>query len=309
MSRFTQEKIDSIWKTFQETKSYTITAEIEKVDARSVSKIVKEKSQSLTPSASVADKAVESGGDAIEPAQLEANKLFESGGRAVQVSTKLKLLPSVAIRYRKEYNEMVKADLDEELREKNDQKISLDRTIKQLSQEAQQLKISNQKFADSETLYVKRIEIAKKRCLEEEDRLKRMEAEGDLRSFVKNLEPLQDSQRNEKLRPLFEAKFFKKAIVRPITADVLLALMAQPNKAKLCATIIHTDGNSEYSNPLMYFSETAFDLLVQDTDKRVQTAIHRRYGDQRQSTAQLDDSSQASDTSMDRPLGLPDGRP
>lgn len=275
MPRLTEEKKESIRKTFQETKSYKITGQMEKVDARTVSDIIKKKSQPANSSGSFADKSAEPSRDIIEPQQLKANDLFATGCGIVQVSKALKLPPSVAIKYRKEYDEMVEADLDDELRKKNDQKISLDQTIQEKSKSVQQLERSTQELADSERAYKIRCDVAKNRCLEEEARLKRMEAEGDLSSFVKNLEPLQDGQRNEKLRPLFEAKFFKKAVVRPIAADVLLALMAHPNKAKLCDTIFHTDGNSVYSNPLMYFSETAFNLLVEDTDKRVQTAIHR----------------------------------
>lgn len=308
MPRLTEEKIESIRKTFQETKSYKITGQIEKVDERTVRKYIREKPQPATASGSFAEKPGEPSRDIIEPVQLEANDLFATGSSIVQVSKALKLLPSVAIQYRKEYDQMVEADLDDELRKKNDQKISLDQTIQEKSKSVQQLERSTQELADSERAYIIKCDVAKNRCFEEEDRQKKMEAEGGVHSFVKNLEALQDSQRNEKLRPLFEAKFFKNAIVRPITAHVLLAMMAHPNKAKLCAKIIHTDDVS-FSNPLAYFSETAFNLLVQDTDKRVQTAIHRLYGDQRQSTAQLDDSSQASDTSRGRPLGLADGRP
>jgi len=127
MPRITEEKKESIWKTYSQTKGYTVTAKKENVDERTVSSVVKNKKAHLEPPSEHIgfDKKgptpTQSRKGTISPElkiQLKANERFEQGDSNLKVSQDLKLPPSIALKYRNEYNDMKKADLDRDLEEK-----------------------------------------------------------------------------------------------------------------------------------------------------------------------------------------------
>lgn len=145
MPTLTEDKKESIWRTYDKTKSLSGTAKIEDVDARTVRKIVSGKKAKLTVmdrSDSPVAKATKSAGNRIvdpeRKVQLKAYKWFESDRSNFQVSQELKLSSSEVLQYRKEYNDMKKDDYDEGLELRKKYKIRIEGIIQQSQTELSQ---------------------------------------------------------------------------------------------------------------------------------------------------------------------------
>lgn len=114
-----QEKEESIIRTYLEVKKYKTTADIEKVTPRYVSKLVKRcrKDGRLARDASQQvidqDALAAPVGKSELDLQLDANELFENGHTSLAVSKQLRLRPDQVLQFRKAYDELVSSDGDE----------------------------------------------------------------------------------------------------------------------------------------------------------------------------------------------------
>ena len=279
MPTLTDDKKNEIWKVYQETKSYKETAKRLDIDPRTVAKVVKEikvkleaknraNSQEVKPAKPSRNQNV----DPERKVQLKAYALFDRDRTNFQVSQELKLSSSEVIRYRKEYNDMKKADYDEEIEQKKEHLTRLDGLLQQRDNELQQredrlgqldsevrsrkgiiAKQSSQKdrltesiktLKDSEKTAKNRTDIAWSKCNElERQRDKKREAL--LSAFIKQMDGLPDIDLFRIIEPFFYSTLFKRIMPEVVIHTVFNAIACHPNQAKIIDVMRSEDAKSE----------------------------------------------------------------
>jgi chromosome segregation ATPase len=121
MPKLTREKENSIQNTFLNYKEFKTTAKVEGVDWRTVKRVINKSDQDR--SLVVEDTELEK--------QLAANRLFKKGCNSATVSEQLRIRPIDAIRFRKEFDEMLKFDFDYEIAKKTARIEDLERTSRE----------------------------------------------------------------------------------------------------------------------------------------------------------------------------------
>jgi hypothetical protein len=281
MPILTEDMKDAIWKSFQETKRYKKTGELLDVDERTVAKVVREKKAFLAAKLSVdsqegkpAKTTPIQNVDPVLEVQLRAYALFDQGHFNLQVAQELKLNAGTVMKYRKEFNDMKKYDLDQELEQKKREKMQLE----ELNQESQNELAQNQSevqrarseikvledrrhsihydinfwdgrkedlrldFLESKKSmknYKKRIAEAKQRCLELE---KEERTKAGVPVLIKQMEALPVSTLRGEIDTFYNSNLFKKFVYEPMARAALCAIAMHPNRDKMLELLLADSG-------------------------------------------------------------------
>lgn len=276
MPTLTEDMKEAIWVSFQETKSYKKTGKLLDRDSRTVAKVVKEKKALLTAKLSVdsqegkpAKISCTQNVDPVLEVQLRAYVLFENDGSNLQVAQKLKLNAGTIMKYRKEFNDMKKGDLDQELEQKKREKMQLEELNQESQNEQAQiqseverirseikvledrrhsihydinfwdgrkedLRLDFLELKKKEKKYKKRIAEAKQRCLEVE---KEERTRSGLPVLIKQIEALPVSTLHDQIDVFYGSNFFKKIFYEPMARAALCAIALHRNRIKILESL------------------------------------------------------------------------
>jgi hypothetical protein len=248
LGKLRKEKIESIKKTFERTKSLKKTAEIEEVTARTVSKHVSLKETDPTVGHTAGSESESTQHSAHESESLRARpdirfkvyKAFESGSTNVTVCLKFKLSPELVTRYREEHSIMKKADFDVELEKRNILRTEVEAAIQR----------RNKELSDLES----RIEKENARLIELQDRLSKS-SDGYLEDFLQKMENVPENHLYEYAYPIVTSDFYARALGQLNVKMVLGAITRYPNLDKL----FH-----ELENRALQNLSSANDMLIAD---------------------------------------------
>lgn len=217
LGKLRKEKIESIKRTFERTKSLKETAEIEGVVERTVSKHV---TPEETVPISVGPNSSKISVDDSEQVKRDLDirfkvfKAFESGSTNVSVCLKFKLSPELVIKYREEYDMMKKSDFDVELEKRNILKKEVEAAIQRRNEELSEVK--------------SRIEKENARWNELQDRLSRS-SEVYLKDFLQKMAAMPENHLYEYAYPVITSDFYAKAMAELNVIMVLGAITRDPN--------------------------------------------------------------------------------
>lgn len=264
MPSLTDDRKESIWKTYHMHQSYTITADIESVDPRTVRNIVKEKKAKLATDEltnSIASKPTKSSNDSLTTAQLKAYKMFHNDQPNELVCLKLKLPPRKVIKFRTDFNQMKKSNLDETLvkllketadlseiiEQRRNENLGLEQkqngllselkeltsVINSLTKEKDRLERSIPSLRQSERIAHNEEQEATSRLRAVENELIEKSA-SDVVGLVRQLEMFPDSVIFQDIKPLLDSSLFQK-IAPAFLHMVFQAIIHQPNRTNIIA--------------------------------------------------------------------------
>jgi hypothetical protein len=306
MPKITEDKEEAIWETYQRNKSYAETANLENVDWRTVARVVRKKKK-LRPSASNESSAATAphGSDnkTIEPdleRQLKANAMFAKGHRNEEVSRRLKLPPKRVIDFRREYDEMVAADLNEDTKAKREEKIALEQSIHEKRDDIQQkenrlqeldsaIRLEEEKSLalrshdvelEQKSLELeqirKQLDESDKALIQREELLKthqeqmdesEMQTQLGIIAFIRKMESLPDWQLLSCISALHKSRFFREKLLEPIVRSALKAITDNPKKNKFIDLIRdyeHSSLDYDYGSVIESW-EDGMKILMKDT--------------------------------------------
>jgi len=289
MPTLTEDMKEAIWKSFQETKSYKEMAERLHRDPRTVADVVKKRKAMLAAKLqadSQAGKPAMTTTQNVDPVlevQLRAYMLFENGRSNLQVAQELKLGAGTVMKYRKEFNDMKKDDLDQELEQKKRNKMRFDELIQESQDELAQnqsevkriwseikmledrlhytrydLNYWNRRKEDhrrdaqdlkkSVKNYEQRTSEAKQRCLLLEKKVTRR---GGLHALFKQADAIPVYALHGQIDAFYNSNIFK-IVCEPMAQAALCAIALHPNRIKLLELLFAESGyNSEVEGHLI----------------------------------------------------------
>lgn len=244
MGKLRKEKIESIRKTFDRTKSLKETADFEGVDERTVSKHVTPKATDISGEPSVSQRSVDDIGTVNPQSDIrfKVYKAFETGSTNIAVCLKFKLSTELVIRYRMDYDTLKKADFDVELERKNILKTAVEAAIQQRKKE----------LSDVEA----RIEKENARLIELQD-LSSRGSDGYLEGFLQKMEDVPENQIYEYAHRIVKSDFYARAMAELNVRMVLGAITRHPNPDR-----IFNELKSRASKHL----SAVFDIQAADSD-------------------------------------------